>query len=205
LKRAAELKKADKAEEARKLIENEGVELWYPLGNAAREVLLNFQQIVSTRNDLGSLASMHNKLERLTLFRLPASMKEFLGELPEQLRKAQTDLAKPDVKAVARVFLPTRPTILLKGEAVRLSAVAPGVDAVQGIMLFTRAWGETKWIQKKMQLAGRKTYTTQLGPFDPKAGLVDYYVEAEISRESKAVSLTAPSEAPKDTYTLTLV
>ena len=205
LKKAVELKKADKAEEARKLIETEGVVLWYPLGNAAREVLLNFQQIASTRNDLGSLASMHNKLERLTIFRLPASMKEFLGELPEQFRKAQTDLAKPDPNASTRIFLPTRPTILLKGETVRLSAVAPGVDAVTGIVLFTRAWGETKWFQKKMQLAGRRTYTAQLGPFDPKAGLVDYYVEAEISRESKAVSLRAPTEAPRNTYTLTLV
>ncbi len=205
LMKAVELKKADKADEARNLIKTEGVELWYPLGSAAREVLLNFQHIVSTRNDLGSLASMHNKLERLTLFRLPASMKEFLGELPEQLRKAQTDLAKPDPNASTRIFLPTRPTILLKGETVRLSAVAPGADAVTGIVLFTRAWGETRWFQKKMQLAGRRTYTAQLGPFDPKAGLVDYYVEAEISRESKAASLTAPSEAPKDTYTLTLV
>jgi hypothetical protein len=56
-----------------------------------------------------------------------------------------------------------------------------------------------------MQLAGRKTYTTQLGPFDPKVGLVDYYVVAELLRESKAATLTAPSEAPKDTFTLTLV
>jgi hypothetical protein len=56
-----------------------------------------------------------------------------------------------------------------------------------------------------MQLAGRRTYTTQLGPFDPKAGFVDYYVEAEISGESKAASLTAPLEAPNNTYTLTLV
>jgi hypothetical protein len=107
--------------------------------------------------------------------------------------------------ASPRDFLPTRPTLLLKGEAVRLSAVAPGVDSVMGIVLFTRAWGETKWFQKKMQLAGRRTFATQLGPFDPKVGLVDYYVEAELLRESKAATLTAPSEAPKDTFTLTLV
>ncbi|MFN8008394.1 MAG: hypothetical protein U0V70_15505 [Terriglobia bacterium] len=68
---------------------------------------------------------------------------------------------------------------------------------VTGIMLYTRYWGDTKWTSKRMQLAGRRTYTTQLGPFDTKGRFVDYYVEAEISEESKTARLTAPLEAPK--------
>jgi len=52
-----------------------------------RETFLSVQDYVSTRNDLGTLASMHNKYERLALFRLKASMKEFLGEVPPEVEK----------------------------------------------------------------------------------------------------------------------
>jgi len=135
---------------------------------------------------------------------LAASMKEFLGELPASVQKAQVDLLKPDPEALTRVFVPTKPTLLLKNERVRLTAVAPGAQPVSGMALFTRVGKDPKWSQLKMQLAGRRTYTAQLGPFDSRAGFVDYYVEAEVSGKSKLSRLTAPLEAPKYTYTLTL-
>ena len=53
LQQAVELKKAGKAEEAREKVRVEGVPLWLKLAPLVREALLDFQEIVSTRNDLG--------------------------------------------------------------------------------------------------------------------------------------------------------
>ena len=52
---AAELKKrAGKNEEAREKVRAEGVPLWLKLAPLVREAILDFQEIVSTRNDLGT-------------------------------------------------------------------------------------------------------------------------------------------------------
>src|SRR5208337_2827164 len=88
LQQAIELKQQNKADEARQLIMAEGVPLWLQLAPKVREAFLDYQEIVSTRNDQGQLASMHNKYERLALFRLRASMKEFLGELPPEVERS---------------------------------------------------------------------------------------------------------------------
>ena len=116
LQKASELKKQNKADEARSLMETEGVPLWLELAPLVREVLLDYQEIVSTRNDLGQLASMHNKYERLALYRLRASMKEFLGELPPETERLFAEVRQPEAKATPRAFVPTRPTVLRKGE-----------------------------------------------------------------------------------------
>ena len=170
-----------------------------------REVVLDFQQIVSTRNDLGTLASMHNKLVRLALFRLPASIKEILGELPDKLRQAQADALRPDPDEQRRVFVPTRPTLLLQGERVQLSAVAPGQTRVAELSLFTRVGGRHERVRKRMQRMGRSTYTSDLGPFDKSAQWVDYYVQADFQPSTRSGKTTAPNEAPHFTYTLTLI
>ena len=116
LQKASELKKQNKADEARNLMVTEGVPLWLKLAPLVREVFLDYQEIVSTRNDLGQLASMHNKYERLALYRLRASMKEFLGELPPETERLFAEVRQPDAKAKPRAFVPTRPTVLRKGE-----------------------------------------------------------------------------------------
>ena len=96
------------------------------LAPKVREVFLDYQEIVSTRNDLGQLASMHNKYERLALYRLRASMKEFLGELPPEVERAFAEPREADSKAVSRAFVPTRPTLLRKGEQVESTWWFPG-------------------------------------------------------------------------------
>ncbi len=191
LQQVSELKRTGKIEEACRRVEAEGVPLWISLAPKVREVMLDFQQIISTRHDLGSLASMQNKFVRLALFRLPASMKEFLGELPEGVRLTQAKASEPDPNDPPRVFIPTRPTLLLKGESVRISAVAPGAANLAGVTLFTRLSGSSKWKQAPMQLAGRRTFTGQLGPFEGTDFFVDFYVQAEfLGGESRQI--TAP-------------
>jgi hypothetical protein len=205
LQDAVQLKQAGKAEEARRRIEREGLPLWVLLTPKVREVMLDFQQIISTRNDLGALASMHNKLVRLALFRLPASMKEFLSELPEEVKQIQSKAVLPDAKENSRIFLPTRPSILTKGETVRVSAIAPGPKPVVAVLLFTRPAGTKQWTHKRMQLAGRRTFTGQLGPFEDASNFIEYYVEAQFSSTTQSRRITAPAEAPQTTYSLTLV
>ena len=114
IQQAVQLKREGSAEEARAKMKAEGIPLWITVATKVREVILDFQQVVSTRNDQGTLASMHNKLVRLALVRLPASMKEIFGELPIEVRQTQEEAVKPDSNEQSRLLLPTRPTILFK-------------------------------------------------------------------------------------------
>ena len=205
LQKALELKKAGKADEAREKVRAEGVPLWLKLAPLVREVFLDFQEIVSTRNDLGSLASMHNKYERLALFRLRASMKEFLGELPREVEDLHAEVIKPDAKAAPRVFVPTQPTLLIEGDRVRVMAVAPGGVAVTRVRLFTRAAGAPAWTQLAMELRGRRTYEAEIAAPSPAGALMDFYVEATFRGSASKHFATAPVEAPKHFYTVTLV
>lgn len=61
LQQAGELKKQNKGQEARQMILAEGVPLWLKMAPLVREVFLDYQEIVSTRNDQGQLASMHKR------------------------------------------------------------------------------------------------------------------------------------------------
>jgi hypothetical protein len=204
LQKASELKKQNKADEARSLIVTEGVPLWLDIAPLVREVFLDYQEIVSTRNDLGQLASMHNKYERLALYRLRASIKEFLGELPPETERLFAEVRQPDPKAMPRAFVPTRPTVLRKGEHVRISAVVAGVAQVARVTLFTRAKDSDQWNPSPMSLTGRRTYAGEI-KWQEAGPLMDYYVQAEIEIGGVKKALTSPPEAPARFYTVTLL
>ncbi|MGO8792562.1 MAG: hypothetical protein ACLQVL_34960 [Terriglobia bacterium] len=204
LQKASELKEQKKADEARQLILAEGVPLWLQLAPKVREVFTDYQEIVSTRNDLGQLASMHNKFERLALYRLRASMKEFLGELPPELERALAESRRPDDKAAARAFVPTRPTVLRQGEHVRITVVVPGPAKVVRVTLFTRTQETQAWSPASMNLVQRRTYTGELPWRESTSPLLDSYVAAEVEADSARKIVTAPPEAPWRYYTVTL-
>jgi len=73
---------------------------------------------------------------------------------------------------------------------------------VNSVTLFTRLPGTKNWARTPMSCAGRRTYVTQLRPFNGASGTADYYVEADVALTKK---LAAPLEAPIQTYTLTLL
>ena len=193
------------ADEARKLVMSECVPLWLKLAPLVREALLDFQEIVSTRNDQGTLASMHNKFERLALYRLRASMKEFLGELPPETEQLFQQVRTPDGKAAPRVLVPTRPTLVRPGDRVRILAVALNGKEVAKISLFTRSSGASDWRSTPMRLVGRRTYAGDLECSEATKPLLDYYVEAEIHADNGTTLATAPLEAPGRSYTATLL
>ena len=193
---AAELKKAGDKEGARRKVETEAVPLWMKLAPEVRSVMLYYQSIVSDRNELGQLASMHNKFVRLALVRLRLSLKEYLGELPPDTEALFRKVNLPDAAARTRLFMPTRPTLLAKGEHVRLTVVAPGSAPVREVTLHVRPRGG-EWTAAPAKLVGRRTYQAILGPFAPGPELADYYVSAD--------RLTAPAGAPEQFYTVTLV
>jgi hypothetical protein len=180
------------------------VPLWLALAPLVREVFLDYQEIVSTRNDLGQLASMHNKYERLALYRLRASMKEFLGELPPETERLFAEVRQPDPKAKPRAFVPTRPTVLRKGEHARISAVVPGAGQVARVTLFTRARDSDQWNPSPMSLVRRRTYAGEI-KWQEESPLMDHYVQAEIDLGGVKKALTSPPEAPARFYTVTLL
>jgi hypothetical protein len=204
LQQANELKKQNKADEARQLILAEGVPLWLQLAPKVREVFLDYQEIVNTRNDQGQLASMHNKYERLALYRLRASMKEFLGELPPEVERSFAESRKPDGKAAPRAFVPTRPTVLRKGEHVRITVVVPGPVNVVRATLFTRSQETQAWSPSPMKLEQRRTYTGELQWREATGPLLDFYVAAEVEADGAKKILTSPPEAPQRYHTVTL-
>jgi hypothetical protein len=204
LQKASELKKQNRVDEARNLITTEGVPLWRDIAPLVREVFLDYQEIVSTRNDLGQLASMHNKYERLALYRLRASMKEFLGELPPETERLFAEVRLPDPKAIPRAFVPTRPTVLRRGEQARISAVVTGGGQVGRVALLTRAKDSQQWNSSPMSLIGRRTYGGKI-KWQEGGPLMDYYVQAEIDLGGIKNALTSPPEAPTRFYTVTLL
>ncbi len=173
LNAAAELKKGGKVDEARDRIRGEAVPLWLRLAPEVRRAVLRFQSIVSTRNDLGTLASLHNKFVRLALTRLRLSMKEYLGQLPAEVEDALKQVSRPDPQAGGRLFMPTRPSLLSRGEQVRITIVSTGGGRVQ---LHTRVQGAADWVKTPARLVARKTYEATLGPFQANAVYVEYFV-----------------------------
>ena len=165
---------------------------------------MDFQEIVSTRNDIGTLASLHNKYERLALFRLRLSMKEFLGELPPETEQRLAEVRHPDPNAPQRVFIPTRPTLLRSGDSLRVFAVAPGHGEVRQVSLLVRSSGSEAWIQKPMTLVGRRTFSGELASEGPNTRFLDYFAKAEFQSAGIRSDVTAPLEAPARFYTLTI-
>ena len=182
LKAAADLKKEKHADRAREKVRTEGVPLWLRLAPEVRRAVLDFQRIAATRNDLGTLASMHNKFVRLALVRLRLSMKEYLGELPSETETLLTQVCAPD-PSPARLFLPTRPGLLARGEKVRLSAVVTGEAAP--VQVHTRLHGTGQWVNTPARREGRGTWQATLGPFPAGAQLAEYYVSAGTLRSPR--------------------
>jgi hypothetical protein len=203
LDNAEKLKKDGKPEDAKALVREQGVPLWIKMAAPVREALLDFQEIVSTWNDVGTVASLHNKYERVAMFRLPASMKEYLLELPAEMQAEIEKTRKPDPNAPVRVFIPTRPTVLAKGERVRVLAIVQGGQRAAAPVLFTRISGATAWSQQPMKLLGRRTYAADLAP-EGKAPFLEYYVSAQVQTAKGVAGVSDPPEAPSRAYGLTL-
>ena len=197
---AAKLKKAGDLEGAREKVRQEGLPLWKQLAPLARDTMLRYQKIVATRNDLGQLASLHNKFVRLALFRLPLSIQEYLGEFPPDAEQLFHQVIQPDPNAPARLLAPTRPSILRKGDRVRIMIIATGAAPVASVTLNTRARGVPGWTETAAQLMGRRTWQATLGPFESAPDLVEYYVAATIGNTRHV----APPSAPHDSYLITM-
>jgi hypothetical protein len=147
---------------------------------------------------------MQNKYERLALYRLRASMKEFLGELPPETERLFAEVRQPDAKATPRALVPTRPTLLRRGEHARISAVVAGAGQVTRATLFARAKDSDQWNPSPMNLVGRRTYASEI-KWQQAGPLMDHYVQAEITLDGVKKALTSPPEAPARFYTVTLL
>ena len=156
---------------------------------------------MATRNDLGTLASIHNKMARLALVRLRLSMKEFLGTLPPETEALYREVTRPDSEAPPRLFAPTRPTMLAAGETVRVMVVAGGEGAVRNVALHVRPRGAAEWSTVAARLVGRRTFDARLGPFQADAALAEYYFSGVVGSQK----VTAPPEPATHPYLLTLV
>jgi hypothetical protein len=201
LAQASELRNSGKADQARNLVAKQAVPLWIQLAPEIRRAMLDFQSVVSTRSDLGTLASLQNKLVRLGLVRLRLSLQEFIGELPPETETLYADLIKPDPNAPVRLFVPTRPSLLARGERVRIMIVATGLNPVHAVQVHTRIAGASQWTAAPAKLLGRRTYEAVLGPFDPNAVLVDYFASASVGPSR----FVAPPAGDKKPHTITLV
>lgn len=187
-------KQQGEAEAAAAVIRSEGVPLWIELLGYVREAVLAFQRTVATRNDLGMLASVHNKFVRIAAFRMGESLREFLGELPPEAEAARSAALAPDSELQAAVFIPTRPTRLSPGETVPITAVAPGARELGAVALHWRAIGARAWRSAEMSLVGRRTYALELTmPPGADAG-IEYYVTATFAGAPAPVVCRAPVE-----------
>ncbi len=198
LQRAVKLRAAGKQEEARTQVLRHGVPLWLRLAPLVREVMLQYQAVVATRNDQGQLASMQNKFVRISLERLRLSIKEFVGELPGEVEQTYTTATSPESAHRARVFVPTRPSLLKPGESLRIFIVAPGRPQVCEVKLLTRRQGLQEWQASVAAHLGRSVYAAALGPFTAADRTIEYYV----SLTGQSLNLAAPPQAPVNVYTL---
>jgi hypothetical protein len=205
LQEAQGLKRAGKAVEARQKVLEQGVPLWKKLAPQVREALLSYQHIVTERNEQGALASIHNKYERLALFRLRLSMKEYLGELPQEVEALFQEVRGRDPKARPHVFIPTRPSALGPGEKVRIFAVATGGERMPRVKLFVRRVASEKWQSFPMEAVGRRTFMKELEASKADTPLLEYYATAEFAGPGGNHLLTAPAGAPRKSYAVTLL
>ena len=205
MQQAHGLRQNGKTLEAKQRVLDQGVPLWMKLAPQVREAVLIYQQMVSERNEQGALASVHNKFERLALFRLRLSMKEFLGELPPDVKDLFQEVRRADSAAHSRVFIPTRPSALAPGGKVRIFAVAPGGNSAPQLKLFLRRAAVEDWQSFPMQLAGRRTFVKEIEAERADWPLLEFYVEAEFSGPDGSHRLTAPAGAPLQHYTITLL
>jgi hypothetical protein len=201
LKRAVELRAAGKEDEARTEVLDKGVPLWLTIAPLVRQTMVDFQSVIATRNDLGQLASMQNKLVRIALERLRLSIKEFLSELPPEMDQAYAAAISPADANPPRVFIPTRPSLLKPAESLRIFINISGLEEVTTVKLLTRRQGTENWNTLDAEHAGRGVYAAKLGPFTAKNGAIEYYATAT----GKSDALTDPPQAPGNVYTLNIL
>ncbi len=125
--------------------------------------------------------------------------------LPGTVQDAISKAREPDPEAPARVFIPTRPTVLAKGERVRLLAVVQGGRPARTPVLAVRVSGAKTWTQTPMKLLGRRTYAAELSAPGGRAPFLDYYVSTNIETAKGIIKAAAPLEAPARCYGVTLL
>jgi hypothetical protein len=200
---AIKLRDEGKSEEAKAKVLRDGVPLWLTMAPLVRRTMLEYQAVISTRDEQGQLASMQNKFVRIALDRLRLSIREFLGEFPEELDRGYTLAIAGDAAAPSRVFVPTRPSILKAGESVRLFIVAPSNGNIQTVKLHTRIDESASWNVQSAMHAGRNVFEGMIGPFPVANKIVSYYISATVLGENG--QRTAPLEAPNSIYTLNVI
>lgn len=204
LDEAVKLRAAGNEAQARAHVLEKGVPLWLAIAPLVRETMLDFQGIIATRNGQGQLSSMQNKFVRIALERLRLSMAEFVDDLPPAVGRAWQAATTPDQANPPRVFIPTRPSLLNPGQALRIFIVAPGTDPdTAAVRLHLRREGRNEWETQPPQHAGRNVYTVQLGPFTEQDGTVQYYASAHSDGESDR--LVDPPQAPGNAYSVNLL
>lgn len=204
LDEAVRLRAAGNEAQARSHVLEKGVPLWLAIAPLVRQTMLGYQKIIATRNDQGQLSSMQNKFVRIALDRLRLSLGEFIDQLPAPVNEAYQAAVNPAGANPARVFVPTRPSLLRPGESLRLFIVAPGIDAGSAeVKLHLRPEGREEWETWSAQHAGRNVYTVQLGPFSESDGTVHYFASA--TAQGLSQSLVDPPEAPGNAWLLNLI
>lgn len=203
LEDAVTLRAAGRETEARAHVMRQGVPLWLSIAPLARQGMIEYQAIIATRNDQGQLASMQNKFVRIALERLRLSIQEFVGDLPPAMDQAYEAAIHPAQANPARIFIPTRPSLMKPGESLRLFIVAPSVQEAGGVMFHTRRQGQSEWKTQPALHAGRSVYTASLGPFSAQEKTVEYY--ASVSDAGQAQPLVDPPDAPLQAYRLNLM
>jgi hypothetical protein len=201
LKRAVDLRTAGREDEARKEVLETGIPLWLSIVPLVRETMLEYQAVVATRNDLGQLASMQNKLVRIALERLRLSIKEFLAELPPEIDEAYAKAVSPEGANQLRLFIPTRPSLLEPEDSLRIFINAPSKEGAADVKLMTRRLGTQKWEAHDATHAGRNVYSVKLGPFAAEDEAIEYYAVVE----GKSFVITDPPQAPHNLYTLNIL
>jgi hypothetical protein len=179
----------------------EGVALWIRLLGHTREAVLSFQHTVATRNDLGMLASVHNKFVRIATFRFRASLLEFMEELPPEAEAAYAAALGPDTELPASLIVPTRPTRLAPGESATITAIAPGVLEVSGVELLWRKLGTEAWQAVPLALVGRRTFAYDFC-MPPGVETLEYKVQATFAASPAPVIVTAPPAGGATSYVI---
>jgi len=201
LQHAVALRAAGNNDAAHAEVLQQGVPLWLAIAPMVRETMVDYQAVIATRNDQGQLASMQNKFVRLALERLRLSIKEFLNELPEAMNAAYIAATAATDANRARIFIPTRPSLLKPGESLRIFIVAPGQPNVLPIRLLTRRQGTQTWQSSPVTHVGRSVYAAKLGPFAAGDDIIEYCATAA----GEQGNLTAPPQAPLRAYTLSML